>query len=102
MTAALLRLLGSDVLTVAPSLLGMRLRTTLDGVVTEVVVDEVEAYAGADDPAAPVEKAEIIRSGILDSRLVVIERAAHIANVERPDEVTREILNHLQTVRKGG
>ncbi len=55
-----------------------------------------------DDPAAPVEKAEIMRSGILDSRLAVIERSAHIANVERPDEVTGEILDHLDPVRKGG
>jgi 3-oxoadipate enol-lactonase len=58
--------------------------------------------AGADDPAAPVEKAEIIRDGIPDSRLVVVERAAHIANVERPDEVTGKILDHLEPVRKGG
>ena len=57
--------------------------------------------AGADDPAAPVEKAEIMRSGIPDSRLVIVERAAHIANVERPEEVTGEILDHLEPVRKG-
>ncbi len=58
--------------------------------------------AGADDPAASVGKAEIMRSGIPDSRLVVIERSAHIANVERPGEVTGEILDHLDPVRKGG
>jgi 3-oxoadipate enol-lactonase len=57
--------------------------------------------AGADDPASPVEKAEDMRDGIPESRLAVIERAAHIANVERPDEVTREILEHLQPVPKG-
>ncbi len=58
--------------------------------------------AGADDPAAPVEKAETIREGIADSRLAVIERAAHIANVERPEEVTGEILDHLEPIRRGG
>ena len=58
--------------------------------------------AGSDDPAAPVEKAEIIRDGVPDSRLAVIERAAHIANVERSDEVTGEILDHLEPLRKGG
>ena len=58
--------------------------------------------AGADDPAAPVEKAEVIRDGIPDARLAVIERAAHIANVERPDEVTKEILNHLDRLSRGG
>lgn len=58
--------------------------------------------AGADDPAAPVEKARAIRDGISGSRLAVIERAAHIANVERPEAVTEEILGHLEPLRKGG
>ena len=58
--------------------------------------------AGADDPAAPVAKAEIIRDGIPNACLAVIERAAHIANVERPDEVAGEILDHLEPLRKGG
>jgi DNA-3-methyladenine glycosylase len=35
----------------APLLLGWRLRTTIDGVVTEVAITEVEAY-GPDDPAS--------------------------------------------------
>ena len=58
--------------------------------------------AGSDDPAAPVQKAEAIRSGIPNARLAVIQRAAHIANVERPDEVTGEILDHLRPVVRGG
>ena len=57
--------------------------------------------AGSEDPAAPVEKAEVIRDGVQNARLTVVERAAHIANVERPDEVTGEILDHLQPVLKG-
>ncbi len=51
--------------------------------------------AGADDPAAPVIQAELIRDSIPDARLVVIEQAAHLANVEQPEAVTREILDHL-------
>ena len=58
--------------------------------------------AGSDDPAAPVEKAEAIRDGVPNARLAVIQRAAHIANVERPEEVTGEILAHLEPVLKGG
>ena len=58
--------------------------------------------AGSEDPAAPVEKAQIVRDGIPNARLAVVERAAHIANVENPDEVTGEILDHLQPVLKGG
>lgn len=52
--------------------------------------------AGAEDPAATVDQAESIRDSIPDARLVVIEDAAHLANVEQPDGVTREILAHLE------
>ncbi|MGH8874374.1 MAG: DNA-3-methyladenine glycosylase, partial [Acidimicrobiia bacterium] len=45
-------LLSGDVVDVAPRLLGMRLRTRLHGVVTEVRLIEVEAYAGDLDPAS--------------------------------------------------
>ncbi len=46
------KMLSGPVLEVAPALLGMRLRTEIGGEATEVVLDEVEAYAGADDPAS--------------------------------------------------
>lgn len=58
--------------------------------------------AGAEDPAAPVQKAQPIRSGIPGARLAVVEGAAHIANVERPEEVTAAVLDHLKPVREGG
>lgn len=53
MTATTLaQLLEGDPVAVAPRLLGMRLRSRFGGVVTEVVLDEVEAYAGESDPAS--------------------------------------------------
>ena len=45
----------------------------------------VLVVAGADDPATPVEHAELIASRIPDARLVVLEHAAHLANVERAE-----------------
>lgn len=54
--------------------------------------------AGADDLAAPVDKAELIRDSIPNARLLVIEGAAHLANVEQPEEVTRALLEHLEAV----
>jgi DNA-3-methyladenine glycosylase len=45
-------LLEGDPVTVAPQLLGMRVRTRFGGELTEVVLDEVEAYAGPGDPAS--------------------------------------------------
>ena len=49
---AVLELLDRPVLEVAPHLLGWRVRTAIDGEVTEIELTEVEAYAGAADPAS--------------------------------------------------
>jgi 3-oxoadipate enol-lactonase len=54
--------------------------------------------AGADDPAAPPDQAEFIRDSIPDASLEVIPEAAHLANIEQPEAVTRTILDHLSPV----
>lgn len=69
----------------------------LAGRLAEISVPTL-VISGSDDPAAPVEKAEIIRDSIPGARLVVIEEAAHLANVEQPGAVTRAILDHLDPV----
>ena len=51
--------------------------------------------AGADDPATPPSHAERIAEGIAGSRLVVIEDAAHLVNVEQADAVDRLVIDHL-------
>jgi 3-oxoadipate enol-lactonase len=51
--------------------------------------------AGADDPATPVEHAELIATRIPGARLRILERAAHLANVERADAFTDAVLEHL-------
>ena len=45
-------LLAGDVVAAARGLLGRRLRSEIGGVVCEVLLTEVEAYGGADDPAS--------------------------------------------------
>jgi 3-oxoadipate enol-lactonase len=55
--------------------------------------------AGAEDVATPVEHAEAIMGAVENARLAVIDGAAHLANVERPDEVTRLVENHLADLR---
>ena len=57
--------------------------------------------AGADDPAAPPAQAELIRGSIPDARLVVVDQAAHLANVEQREAVTRAVLEHLEPVANG-
>ncbi len=51
--------------------------------------------AAADDPATPPAHGAAIADAIPGARLVVVERAAHLANVERPEVVSGAILAHL-------
>lgn len=48
----LIGLLSGDVAAAARGLLGRRLRSEIGGLACEVVLSEVEAYGGADDPAS--------------------------------------------------
>lgn len=57
--------------------------------------------AGSDDPATPPEHAQLIRRSIPDAHLVVIDHAAHLANIEQPEAVTRAVLDHLKPVLEG-
>jgi 3-oxoadipate enol-lactonase len=51
--------------------------------------------AARDDSATPPEHARVIAEGIPGARLVVLERGAHLVNVETPDVVTELVLGHL-------
>jgi 3-oxoadipate enol-lactonase len=51
--------------------------------------------AGDSDVVTPIVHAELLAHGI-GAPLVVLERAAHLANVERPDEFNRAVLDHLR------
>ncbi|MEU6485312.1 3-oxoadipate enol-lactonase [Streptomyces sp. NPDC046887] len=53
--------------------------------------------AGRDDPATPVAHAREIADAIPGAGLVEIPRAAHLAHVERPEEVTSALLAHFAT-----
>jgi 3-carboxy-cis,cis-muconate cycloisomerase/3-oxoadipate enol-lactonase len=51
--------------------------------------------AGADDPATPPPHAEAIAAAIPGARLEVLAGAAHLANIQQPERVTRLLLDHL-------
>ena len=51
--------------------------------------------AGADDPGTPPEVGRSIASSVDGADLVVIEGAAHIANVARPEEFNAAVREHL-------
>jgi 3-oxoadipate enol-lactonase len=51
--------------------------------------------AGADDPSRPPADAELLADRIPDARLVILQRAAHLANVEQPDAFAAAVSEHL-------
>ena len=40
-------------------------------------------------------RCEVIAAGVPDARLAVVDKAAHLAAVERPDEVAKILTGHL-------
>lgn len=50
---------------------------------------------GRDDPIRPVADAEFMHQGIRDSRLEIIEDAAHMTNMERPEVFNQVLLEFL-------
>ena len=52
--------------------------------------------AGRQDPATPPDHAFRISEAIAGSRVAVVEHAAHLANIERPEAVNELILTHLR------
>jgi 3-oxoadipate enol-lactonase len=51
---------------------------------------------GADDPACPVASAETLHNGIAGSRLVILEEAAHLPNIEKKTEFNAALLGFLK------
>jgi 3-oxoadipate enol-lactonase len=62
-------------------------------------VREIEAptlvIVGGDDPVTAPSDVELLVAGIPDARLVVLDGAAHLANVERPDAFAAAVSEHL-------
>jgi 3-oxoadipate enol-lactonase len=52
--------------------------------------------AGAEDPAAPPDAMRPIADGIAGSRFEVLPHAAHLANVEQAEAVSRLVADHVQ------
>lgn len=53
------------------------------------------AIAGADDPACPPQAVQLLAYTIPNARFRTVAGAAHLPNVERPEEITRALLDHL-------
>jgi 3-oxoadipate enol-lactonase len=54
------------------------------------------AIAGAEDLATPPPKLEEIATRVKNGQLLVVPRAAHLANAERPGIITPALIEHLE------
>lgn len=63
------------------------------------ILDRIAAptlvVAGEEDPAAPPDHGELIAKSVPGARFALVRGAAHLASVERADEVTALLLDHL-------
>jgi len=72
------------------ALAAMDLRAGLPAITAPTLV-----IAGADDLATAPARAEAIVAAIPKARLEVVAGAAHLANIEQPEQVTRLLLDHF-------
>ena len=72
------------------ALMALNLTDQLPGITAPTLV-----MVGRQDPTTPVAGAELIAKAIPHARLVIIEDAAHIANVEQPEVFTQHLLDFL-------
>jgi 3-oxoadipate enol-lactonase len=73
----------------------MDLRSRLPRITAPTLV-----ISAAEDPATPPEHGEYIRDSVPGARFDVVKNASHLANMERPEAVTRMILDHLAPVTR--
>lgn len=73
------------------ALASLDLRADLARIIAPTVV-----VVGAQDPSTPPDHGERIAAAIPGARLRRLDPAAHLASVERPEAVTRIILDHLE------
>jgi 3-oxoadipate enol-lactonase len=66
-------------------------RADLGGITAPTLV-----VAAAQDPASPLEKLQAIADGVPGARLLVVDDAAHLVNLEQPAAVTAALLEHLR------
>jgi 3-oxoadipate enol-lactonase len=69
----------------------MDLRDRLPSIAAPTLV-----VSGAEDPATPPEHGRLIAAAIPGARFEVVPDTAHIANMERPERITRLILTQLE------
>lgn len=78
----------------AGALLGMAEREDLTSMLSQITCPTL-ILVGQEDPITPVQDSEKMHREIAGSRLVVIENASHVSNVERTEQFNEELTRFL-------
>ncbi len=82
---------------VGGALMAMRDRPDSTPMLAQISVPTL-VITGAEDTLIPPTESELMRNGIRGARLVVIDGAAHLSNVEQPDAFNRAVKEFLQSI----
>jgi pimeloyl-ACP methyl ester carboxylesterase len=50
---------------------------------------------GSEDTVTPLLQAEFMKGGIAGAKLIIIENAGHLSNIEQPDAFNQIVQNYL-------
>ena len=88
-------MLGTRPDTAAAALRAMAIRRDQTELLPSIDVPAL-IVVGAEDSLTPPSDAEAMSAKVADSRLVVIEGAGHLSNVERPEEFNRALIEFMR------
>jgi pimeloyl-ACP methyl ester carboxylesterase len=90
-------MVGTDPEGAAAALRGMAMRQDQTSFLSRIIAPTL-IIAGSKDALTPVADAELMHREIGGSRLQVIEEAAHVSNLERPEEFNTTLVKFLNDV----
>jgi len=81
----------------AGALLGMAERDDQTPLLSQIACPAL-ILVGREDPITPVQDSEKMHHEIADSRLVVLDNAAHVSNLERTEQFNEELVQFLNSL----
>lgn len=90
-------MLGVNAEGAAAALRGMALRRDQTDILSKIDVPTL-VIVGSEDAVTPPSEAETLHERIEGSRLVVVEGAGHVSNIERPEEFDRALAEFLESL----
>ncbi len=85
---------------ISGALMGMKNRIDSTPTLAEIDVPTLIIH-GAKDQVIPLSEAEAMHKAIKNSKLVVLENAGHMLNLEQPDEFNDAVLDFLAEIEAG-